>query len=176
MLHDAPLRPLTESILSERTPFVDAGDGAAVLVARTLRGVRHCHLARGARDANGRAVDRRVEAQVEGAFLAWQDARRVFALRPDLRLTFHDGRVVIADVTWKRRLDRTLGVQAGVSAADLYQLFSYGHKYPVGRGEVWLVYPRTRAFPEALPPFEVGHALTLRVLPFDVATQQLIDG
>jgi len=100
--------------------------------------------------------------------------RKFFVLKPDLELTRED-RKVIADTKWK--LINPSRSRYGISRADLYQIFAYGHKYQQGEEtkEVCLIYPKTDKFTEPLPPFEFENGFTLRALPFDIVNRKLIE-
>ena len=70
--------------------------------------------------------------------------RRAFGLRPDFVLSHPDGRVIVADAKWKRLDAAQRHPPLGISQADLYQLYAYGHKYRPAAGPfptLWLLYP-----------------------------------
>jgi 5-methylcytosine-specific restriction enzyme subunit McrC len=176
--HYAPLRPLVELVLTGRTPLTAQGQVGVPALLFPMPVVFEAYVAsclRAQRTLDGQPRWTRVETQVGGQHLVTQGNRTLFALRPDLRLTGREGQVIIADTKWKR-LNRALGAQAGLGMGDLYQLFAYGHKHLNGTGEVWLIYPRTKAFQFPLPDFSYGPGLTLRVLPFDVEAGLLMVG
>ena len=78
------------------------------------------------------------------------EGRRAFGLRPDFVLTHPDGRFIIADAKWKRLDAGKKHPPLGISQADLYQLYAYGHKYRLADGscpELWLLYPEQEALP-----------------------------
>ena len=57
----------------------------------------------------------------------------------------------------------------GMSQADFYQMFAYGHKYCGGKGEMMLIYPRTELLKELVQQsFDFSENLKLWVVPFDV--------
>jgi len=74
------------------------------------------------------------------------EPKKLFNMRPDFAFDFQ-GRCVIGDAKWKL-VDQDAGDgKFGVSQADLYQLYAYGHKYlPQNKGQLFLFYPRTEAF------------------------------
>jgi 5-methylcytosine-specific restriction enzyme subunit McrC len=49
--------------------------------------------------------------------------------------------------------------------SDFYQLFAYGQKYLDGSMDLFLVYPKTAAFPEPFSPFYFSPQMRLHVLP-----------
>lgn len=172
----APLRPLVELILSSRSPLTAQGTAAFPALLYPMPDVFEAYVAtclRADRTPDGQAVWARVDTQLTGQHLVTQGRRTLFALKPDLRLISRTGVPIIADTKWKR-LDPALGAQAGVSMSDLYQLFAYGQKYLGGAGCLWLIYPRTGAFRGPLPAFTYQPGLTLRVLPFDLLSGQVI--
>lgn len=172
----APLRPLVELILTGRSPLTAQGSVAVPALLYPMPDVFEAYVAaclRADRTPDGQAVWARVDTQLTGQHLVTQGRRALFALKPDLRLIPRTGAPIIADTKWKR-LNPALGAQAGVSMSDLYQLFAYGQKYLEGKGTLWLIYPRTGAFREPLPTFTYTAGLTLRVLPFDVLSGQLV--
>jgi len=63
-----------------------------------------------------------------------------FALKPDIVIKHKDkDKLIIADTKWKiLSEDKT---QAGVSQADMYQLYAYGKKYKRCK-ELYLIYPK----------------------------------
>lgn len=56
-------------------------------------------------------------------------------LKPDIKLTDDDDKIVIADTKWKM-----INQDGDLSQADFYQMFAYYHKYD--KSEIWLIYPR----------------------------------
>ena len=62
----------------------------------------------------------------------------------------------------------------GLSQTDFYPLFAYGHKYLNRTGDLLCVYPQTKSFTKAPPPFRFAHGLKLWVAPFDLALDLLV--
>lgn len=90
------------------------------------------------------ALGLRVTAQESSRSLLLQAGRARFALRPDIAI-YDRGRLrCLIDTKWKR-LDRSLP-HAGVSQADMYQMYAYGKEYQCPR--VVLLYPRHGDLPE----------------------------
>ena len=58
----------------------------------------------------------------------------------------------------------------GISQADMYQLFAYGHKYLKSETlkEIMLIYPKTDKFKESLHLFKYEDGFMLKVVPFDL--------
>jgi 5-methylcytosine-specific restriction enzyme subunit McrC len=102
-----------------------------------------------------------------------------FKLRPDFLVErFRVPRHVL-DAKWKLIDTDQSGADKkyGISQADLYQLYAYGHKYLGTEGKdkvVCLIYPMTAEFKLPLAPFEYEPGHRLLVLPFDLDGCQLI--
>ncbi|MFT6991751.1 MAG: 5-methylcytosine-specific restriction enzyme subunit McrC [Paraglaciecola sp.] len=61
----------------------------------------------------------------------------------------------------------------GLSQADFYQMFAYGHKYLKGDGQLVLIYPKHEGFDVPIEhSFDFNHNgeanLTLWVVPFNI--------
>lgn len=100
----------------------------------------------------------------------------IFNLRPDL-LVLKDGRnVCVMDTKWKLINASDRSKKYGISQADMYQLYAYGHKYLKGSGpkELMLIYPKTDTFTQPLPLFTYEDGFTLEVVPFDLQLGELI--
>jgi len=67
------------------------------------------------------------------------DQDDILNLKPDILVEGPGGRLVI-DTKWKRLGSLTQRRQAGLGAADLYQLYAYTRRYGVGRSVV--LFPR----------------------------------
>lgn len=63
----------------------------------------------------------------------------------------------------------------GLSQSDFYQLFAYGHRYLPGEGQMLLIYPMTHRFQQPLPVFTYSQHLHLRVVPFDLQNDRLVE-
>lgn len=100
-----------------------------------------------------------------------------FALKPDFVVEGRSDRYIL-DAKWKL-LDSQQGNRAkkyGISQADLYQMFAYGQKYLLGRGDMMLIYPAHPLFSAPLPLFEFDKRLRLWCVPFDLETGALVGG
>ncbi|RMH34374.1 MAG: restriction endonuclease, partial [Gammaproteobacteria bacterium] len=74
--------------------------------------------------------------------------RKKFQMRPDF-LFWLDNQFVVGDAKWKLADQDAQDGKFGVSQADLYQLYAYGHKYLRDRkGRLFIFYPETFAFHE----------------------------
>lgn len=95
--------------------------------------------------------------------------RKMFTLKPDLMIEYNGEPVCVLDTKWKRIDGSDRVNNYGLSQADFYQMFAYGQKYLGGKGELVLVYPRTRVFIESIEEkFEFDSGMNLLVVPFDV--------
>lgn len=109
-------------------------------------------------------------------YLCSHDGRAMFKLKPDLALHQAKTMVAIMDTKWKRLDDgaSSSGEKYGLSQADFYQMFAYGHRYLDGQGTMALIYPLTQDFSAPLPPFAFSDVMSLHVLPFDLVEDRLI--
>lgn len=101
---------------------------------------------------------------------------KMFQLRPDLHITT-DGMKTIGDTKWKLINEDSPGTKYGVSEKDIYQMLAYNQTYqkdePEG-SEIWLIYPKSEQFTHPLPQFKFDNGSVIRVLPFDIDTDQLL--
>jgi 5-methylcytosine-specific restriction enzyme subunit McrC len=98
-----------------------------------------------------------------------------FQLQPDMLIERGDGRWIL-DAKWKR-LNTVLGKTEDkyeLQQGDFYQMFAYGHKYLRGKGDLFLIYPKTVDFGCALAPFHFSESLSLRVIAFDLDRDELV--
>ena len=112
----------------------------------------------------------RIKTQARETHLCQHNDAGFFQLRPDI-VVEHDGERVILDTKWKRLNAGARAKKYGISQADFYQLFAYGHKYiPPGQEhkELVLIYPKTATFEAPLPPFTFAPGMRLWVLPFEL--------
>ena len=105
----------------------------------------------------------------------------IFKLKPDLLIIKGVETVCVMDTKWKL-LDASNHLNKyGISQADMYQLYAYGHKYlkkSKPPKKLMLVYPKTDKFEKRLPLFEYEKGekgLKLDVVPFDLNEGVLID-
>jgi 5-methylcytosine-specific restriction enzyme subunit McrC len=88
-------------------------------------------------------------AQGSGRSLLLEAGKPRFALRPDIVVSRRGEPQCLIDTKWKR-LDRSLP-HAGVSQADMYQMYAYGKEYPCRR--VIVLYPRHTELPVHLATY-----------------------
>lgn len=97
-----------------------------------------------------------------------------FRLEPDFLVSEGD-RHWIVDAKWKL-LDASASSGSdkyGLSEGDFYQMCAYARRYLGGRGDLYLVYPRTKSFEKPLDVFTVDGELRIWVAPFDLETRVL---
>ena len=79
---------------------------------------------------------------------------------------------VVLDTKWKL-IDGSGKDKYGISQADMYQMFAYGHKYLAGKGNIVLIYPQHDDFNEAVEhSFDFNEALKLWLVPFVIEEGQ----
>lgn len=176
MSHYQPVRPWCELVLGEHMPTALKGVSPGISLLFPMEKLFQEHVAGALAVAllPGASLTR----QVATRHLCEHEGKGFFRLQPDLVVEQGELRWVL-DTKWKL----VNGVRAssdsgyfgyGLSQADFYQLFAYGHKYQAGAGDVFLIYPRTKALPAALPPFHFSERLTLWVVPYDLDRELLI--
>ena len=105
----------------------------------------------------------------------------IFKLKPDLLIIKGVETVCVMDTKWKLLDASDHRNKYGISQADMYQLYAYGHKYlkkSKPPKKLMLVYPKTDKFEKRLPLFEYEKGekgLKLDVVPFDLNEGVLID-
>ncbi len=100
-----------------------------------------------------------------------------FELRPDIVMSNHAGPAFIIDTKWKRLKEDAS--REAVSAADMYQMLAYGHRYD--SPDVILLYPHHGGLQSWKPrraTFSVdaqGQGSSNRTIQVSVATVDLVD-
>lgn len=170
MSHYRSIRPWCELILGDQNPTSVVGNwvGRSLLfpMERVFESFVEACLRRGL------PAGARLRAQATQRYLAHQDGRAVFQLRPDF-LIEHEGSTWVVDAKWKLIDSSDVLNNYGIRSSDAYQLFAYGNRYRAGNGRVMLVFPRTADFSRALHPFDMGENLWLDVVPLDLDTGEL---
>lgn len=162
----AAVKPLCELILLKQTPFAVVGEHNGLSMLFPMEKLFEHYVAASLRRSlpEGFAI----KAQATDRHLCTHDGSKWFGLKPDIVVTLGEKSWVV-DAKWKLLQADVAGY--GLSQADFYQLFAYGHAYLAGTGETFLVYPRTSAFDRPLAPFRFSDRLMLQVLPFDLVTR-----
>lgn len=114
-----------------------------------------------------------LKEQARSKYLVHFNGARWFNLKPDILIQNRGEVALVMDTKWKLLDTRKANSsdKLGLSQADFYQMFAYGHKY-LGRkgGDLVLIYPKTDQFSEAIPySFDYDEQLRLWVVPFDIA-------
>lgn len=162
------IRTLCELILLRRTPFAVSGAHRGLSMLLPMERLFELYVLSSLRKAAPSSME--IRAQLGDRHLCDHDDDVWFRLRPDMMVS--DGvHSWIIDTKWKL-LSNDRARQYELSQSDFYQLFAYGQKYLGGAGDVFLVYPRTAAFSEPLPPFFFSPQMRLHVLPFDLLRRE----
>ena len=103
---------------------------------------------------------------------------KIFNLRPDLMILKGGQPICVLDTKWKLINSFDRRNKYGISQADMYQLYAYGHKYlkDSKQKELMLIFPMNENFYRPLPPFRYEDNFTLNVVPFDLDKGTLVFG
>jgi 5-methylcytosine-specific restriction enzyme subunit McrC len=172
MAHYQPVKPWCDLILNRQMPVAVAGKWQGISLLFPMEKLFERYVAAWFERTLESSAHLRSPARSE--YLCTHNEGQIFRLEPDLLVQRGTQRWVL-DTKWKR-VDATDRINKyGLSQSDFYQLFAYGQKYLQGQGELVLIYPKRAAFHQALPVFDFGGGLTLRVLPFDLDNECLLD-
>ncbi|WP_213876352.1 McrC family protein [Pseudomonas sp. dw_358] len=171
MAHYQAVRPWCELIIQQQTPLAVAGEWQGMSLLFPMERLFERYVAVCLRDSLPPGAVLRT--QRASKYLCVHEARQVFQLRPDLIIEYGSKQWVL-DTKWKRLDSGIARRNYGLSQADFYQMFAYGHKYLAGEGDLILIYPTSGSFQAALPDFNYSSTLRLQVLPFDLESQCLV--
>lgn len=172
LAHYQPVKPWCELILNRHMPLAVSGHWRGISLLFPMERLFERYVEAWLRGALH--ADARLTTQASSRYLCEHKGGRMFQLQPDL-LVRQEERQWVLDTKWKRLDGMDRAGKYGLSQSDFYQLFAYGQKYLGGKGEMVLIYPRRGVFTRSLPVFDFGGGLTLRVLPFDLETESLVD-
>jgi 5-methylcytosine-specific restriction enzyme subunit McrC len=118
-----------------------------------------------------------LKTQANSQYLVTNNDIKRFQLKPDLLLEnitcFGKGKnAFVLDTKWKLINGTDEQNKYGLSQADFYQMFAYGHKYLNGSGELFLIYPCHDEFLQAINHsfnYDDHQLLKLWIVPFDIA-------
>jgi 5-methylcytosine-specific restriction enzyme subunit McrC len=118
-----------------------------------------------------------LKIQASSKYLVKHKSKRRFQLKPDLLLRYTNGinkgkSVCVLDTKWKLINQKDEDNKYGLSQADFYQMFAYGHKYLKGKGELFLIYPSHDEFQTPIEQsfdFDDESVLSLWIVPFDTS-------
>lgn len=166
------LLPWLKLILSQYSPFTTANQHSGISFLLPMDKLFESYVAHQIQ-AN-LPVGYRLKTQMSANYLATQNERSVFQLKPDLAIYRDDKLIAILDTKWKLiNQNKTYengssDAKSGISQADMYQLFAYGYKVLCGAGKLLLIYPKCTTFSEPLTKFQFSGELNLQVVPFDL--------
>lgn len=172
--HYLPAKPWCALVLGEVMPLALVGETRGMSLLFPMERLFEAYVAAWLR--RSLAPDATLTAQARALSLCEHDGARMFQLRPDL-LVQHRGGSWVMDTKWKRIDARARADKYGLSQADFYQMFAYGHTYMAGAGELVLIYPHWSGFQAPLPPFvmprrglagDASQSMHLWVVPFDL--------
>ncbi|WP_051171368.1 McrC family protein [Spongiibacter marinus] len=136
--------------------------------------VAHC-LRKNIEEISGEGAKLKTQS-VKHSLVESHAGSKIFNLRPDLMVVNGNQPVCVMDTKWKLIDASDRRNKYGISQADMYQLYAYGHKYLKAndRKELMLIYPKTERFQLPLPDFIYEDGMVLRVVPFDVESSQIV--
>ena len=167
------IRPWCELILGNRNPLSALGDwtGRSLLFPMERVFERYVEVCLRRRLPSGATL----KTQAASRYLARQEERRLFQLRPDF-LIVYQGQTYVVDAKWKLLDETDAARNYGLSQSDFYQLFAYGRRYLGGAGQLVLVFPQCDTFGKALARFDLEDGLWLDAVPMDLQSGCLPGG
>lgn len=171
LAHYQPVRPWCELVLGQYMPLALRGltNGISLLFPMEKLFERY--------------VEIKLRQQLPKTFLLKKQAKSVslcihqdknmFLLKPDFLIQNAQKTCLLMDTKWKLIFEYDEINKYGLNQSDFYQMFAYGHKYLESKGEMILIYPRTKSFSDVLPPFDYSQALRLWVVPFDLENDKM---
>lgn len=166
MAYYQTLLPWLRLILSQYSPFATASQHAGISFLLPMDRLFEAYVA--SQIQSSLPAGYQLKTQSTAQYLAIQNSKPIFQLRPDLVIYHKDKLVAVLDTKWKLLDQNQPDGKAGISQADMYQLFAYGHRLLNANGRLVLIYPKWQRFNHPLVPFEFGEDLTLDVVPFDL--------
>ncbi|WP_232772529.1 McrC family protein [Psychromonas sp. Urea-02u-13] len=117
-----------------------------------------------------------LKEQVQSKSLVKHAEQHWFRLKPDLIIEKDNETKVVLDTKWKL-LEQSKDngtAKYGLSQSDFYQMFAYGHKYLSGKGDMFLLYPQSEDFTQAIQSSfcfnpEAEEKLNLWIVPVDLS-------
>jgi 5-methylcytosine-specific restriction enzyme subunit McrC len=171
MAHYQPVRPWCELVLGQHMPLALRGktQGISLLfpMERLFERYVETHLRKQL------PVPYSLKYQAASESLCVHGGAKMFELHPDFLIKNNQKNCVVLDAKWKLISAGDRENKYGLSQADFYQMFAYGHKYLGGKGEMLLIYPHTEKFSQALPSFDFSSDLKLWVVPFDLIEDKM---
>jgi 5-methylcytosine-specific restriction enzyme subunit McrC len=171
MAHYQPVRPWCELVLGQQMPLALRGKTQGISFLFPMEKLFERYLEVQLRKQLPAPYT--LKSQASSLSLCKHGDRDMFQLRPDLLVQQNHKNVLVLDAKWKLISTNDKEKKYGLSQADFYQLFAYGHKYLSGKGEMLLIYPLTDSFKGVLPPFDFSTTLRLWVAPFDLKKNKM---
>lgn len=170
MSHYRPIRPWCELILGNQNPLSAVGEWTGRSLLFPMERVFECYLAACLKRRLPHGA--RLRSQAAHRYMAHQEGRPIFQLRPDF-LIEHEGSTWVVDAKWKLLDASDVPNNYGIRPGDVYQLYAYAQRYRAGTGRVMLVFPQTLQFAKPLGSFDLGDGHWLDVVPLDLEADQL---
>jgi 5-methylcytosine-specific restriction enzyme subunit McrC len=174
MAYYKDVKPWCELILNEQLPMTVAGQWQGLSLLFPMEKLFERYVADCLRrKLAGTAT---VVSQAARQHLCRHGESDWFELRPDLLIS-RGSQDWILDTKWKR-LNQTLNTtkyKYSISQDDMYQMFAYGQRYLDGKGQMVLIYPKTKDFSKALPEFEFSKNLKLWAVAFDLEKGRIVE-
>jgi len=171
LAHYQPIRPWCELILGEQIPLAVQGQSKGISLLFPMERLFEQHVARTLKQQLPPTVYLRPQAASE--YLCRHDDKDMFRLKPDLLMALGRQKWLL-DTKWKRLDAGARDNKYDLAQQDFYQMLAYGHKYLESKGEMVLIYPKTREFPAPLKPFFFSPELILHVWPYDLENDILM--
>jgi 5-methylcytosine-specific restriction enzyme subunit McrC len=173
MSHYGSIRPWCELVLGNRNPLSTLGEWTGRSLLFPMEKVFENFVDASLRRRLPQGA--KLKAQAASKYLCRQGSRQLFQLRPDFVIEY-EGVTWVVDAKWKLLDAADVANNYGLSQGDFYQLFAYGKRYLSGKGQLVLVYPRTKTFNAPLERFDLEEGLWLDALPLDLEDGGLVGG
>jgi 5-methylcytosine-specific restriction enzyme subunit McrC len=167
------IRPWCELIVKDLNPTTQAGSDRGMSLMFPMERLFEGFVAAKIRRQLPRGW--KLKTQSSAKYLCVHQKKNWMNLKPDMILEGPGGKAVVLDAKWKL-LDSSLAStkeKYGLSQSDFYQLFAYGQHYLGGIGDMFLLYPKHPRFEEELSTFKMLENLNLRVVPFDLKSEEI---
>lgn len=172
--YQAPLA-WTRLILEGLSPLSMRGDAKALSLLFPMEAVFESFVAKVLKSQLNDGFELKEQIQTEQLVTHGDD--KYFRLKPDLVIQQGRCNFAVLDTKWKLIYpSKNNGTDKyGLSQADFYQMFAYGHKYlkpsnaSTEKRELFLTYPAHDEFTAAIPiSFDFDSNLRLWVIPFKI--------
>ncbi|MCF9021148.1 MULTISPECIES: McrC family protein [Pseudomonas syringae group] len=171
MAHYQPVKPWCELIIQQQTPLAVSGEWRGMSLLFPMEKLFERYVA--ACLKSSLPVGATLHTQFSNKFLCTHQGRNVFQLKPDLMIAQGAKRWVL-DTKWKRINGKIDEKNYRLDHADFYQMFAYGHKYLLGKGDLVLIYPKVDCSQIETSCFKFSDELELTVALFDLTLERLI--